>query len=419
MSQDIFDSACPNRFTTEGPLVTSTGSPASQGSDVIIIDEPHVVCTRKNCRTNPACLNWLGQDLWENEARLEKLFVKHANLGDDPAQYRKEDRVPVGLKNLGATCYANAFLQVWYQIIPFRQAVYSCEFPPSEAQNLEESPIYQLQATFASLQEGLRSAHNPSKFVESLQLRTGEQQDAQEFSKLFMSHLQREFQKQTQPGLKSLITDQFEGRLAYATTCHGCQNRTERQSEFLELEVNFESDSYIVDCIAGSLATEVLSGDNRYQCSNCNSLQDASRSLVLKKLPSVLHFSLLRFVFNLASLSRQKSKHSLSFPPVLDMSQFMDPADRCPGEEYIYDLRGILLHKGPSAYHGHYKAQIYDVHEAKWFLFDDETVNEIEALGEPCKDVKPAKGKGTNGTLGNTRTAKRRRIVISDDDGER
>lgn len=95
----------------------------------------------------------------------------------------------------------------------------------------------------------------------------------------------------------------------------------------------------------------------------------------------------------------------------------MDPADRCPGEEYIYDLRGILLHKGPSAYHGHYKAQIYDVQyvfprssdhfplphasasEAKWFLFDDETVNEIEALGEPRKDVKPAKGKGTNGTL--------------------
>jgi len=45
---------------------------------------------------------------------------------------------------------------------------------------LQESPIFQLQVTFAALQEGNKSVFNPAKLVESLQLRTSEQQDAQE-----------------------------------------------------------------------------------------------------------------------------------------------------------------------------------------------------------------------------------------------
>lgn len=31
------------------------------------------------------------------------------------------------------------------------------------------------------------------------------------------------------------------------------------------------------------------------------------------------------------------------------------------GTELWYDLHGILLHRGPSAYHGHYEAQVFDV----------------------------------------------------------
>ena len=44
----------------------------------------------------------------------------------------------------------------------------------------QETPIFQLQATFAALQESSESVFNPVKLVESLKLRTTEQQDAQE-----------------------------------------------------------------------------------------------------------------------------------------------------------------------------------------------------------------------------------------------
>lgn len=75
------------------------------------------------------------------------------------------------------------------------------------------------------MQTSKQSVFNPVKLVESLRLRTTEQQDAQEyvsdpfqrsqiftnihrFSKLFMAHLDSEFQKQANPTLKSLVADQ-------------------------------------------------------------------------------------------------------------------------------------------------------------------------------------------------------------------
>lgn len=45
---------------------------------------------------------------------------------------------------------------------------------------LQDSPIFQLQVTFAALQESIQKIYNPEKLAESLRLCTTEQQDAQE-----------------------------------------------------------------------------------------------------------------------------------------------------------------------------------------------------------------------------------------------
>ena len=58
-------------------------------------------------------------------------------------------------------------------------------------------------------------------------------------------------------------------------------------------------------------------------------------------------------------MERKKSKQAIAFPRTLDMDRFIkDPA--LQGDN-TYQLRGVLLHKGQSAYHGHYEAQIFDV----------------------------------------------------------
>lgn len=45
----------------------------------------------------------------------------------------------------------------------------------------QESPIFQLQVTFAAMQHSALNTFNPVKLVESLKLRATEQQDAQEY----------------------------------------------------------------------------------------------------------------------------------------------------------------------------------------------------------------------------------------------
>lgn len=144
----------------------------------------------------------------------------------------------------------------------------------------------------------------------------------------------------------------------------------------------FQNNATLEDRIAALLQPETLSGDNqfvchslkeriwisavRYLCARCESLQDATRYTELRELPPVLHFALLRFVYDISTMERKKSKHIMSFPTILDMNRFLGPAGKkgYTAETQIhnlYELRGVLLHKGSSAYHGHYEAQVFDV----------------------------------------------------------
>lgn len=56
--------------------------------------------------------------------------------------------------------------------------------------------MYQLQVLFASLQKSQQAAYDPEPLVQALKIKKTEQQDAQEFSKLFLNLLDREVKKQ-------------------------------------------------------------------------------------------------------------------------------------------------------------------------------------------------------------------------------
>ncbi|XP_044523778.1 ubiquitin carboxyl-terminal hydrolase 48 isoform X4 [Gracilinanus agilis] len=365
------------------------------------------VC-RRNCKGNPNCLVGIGEHVWLGEIDENSFH----NI-DDPNSERRKKNSFVGLTNLGATCYVNTFLQVWFLNLELRQALYLCPSTCGDhmmGDGIQEEKDYEpqticehLQYLFALLQNSNRRYIDPSGFVKALGLDTGQQQDAQEFSKLFMSLLEDTLSKQKNPDVRNIVQQQFCGEYAYVTVCNQCGRESKLLSKFYELELNIQGHKQLTDCITEFLKEEKLEGDNRYFCENCQSKQNATRKIRLLSLPCTLNLQLMRFVFDRQTGHKKKLNTYIGFSELLDMEPYMEHKEGI----YVYELSAVLIHRGVSAYSGHYIAHVKDPQTGEWYKFNDEDIEKMEGkklqLGieedlEPSKSQtrKPKCGKGTH-----------------------
>ena len=70
----------------------------------------------------------------------------------------------------------------------------------------------------------------------------------------------------------------------------------------------------------------------------------------------------MRFYIDYQSenFSKKKSRDTVRFPALIDMAPYLSEEKRQPGKSEIYDLKAVLLHRGDSAYSGHYISHCYD-----------------------------------------------------------
>ena len=337
------------------------------------LNSPHCkpgACNR-NCKGNPYCLNGLGEKVWFGE-------IEDRNWHDveDPDEERRKPGMFVGLKNLGATCYVNTFLQLWFMNDDIQEGIFKWREQESAVKYSEDdwkpsSVCAHLQVIFALLHVSKRRFIDPSSLIEHLGLNAGEQQDAQEFSKLFLSILESSLIESAAPDPRNVIKEQFCGTYAYVTTCSNCSTSSERLSDFYELDLNIRGHKSLSEALQGFLEVEKLEGDNQYMCQKCNGKQNATRSIVLKSLPPVLNLQLLRFVFE--SGVKKKLSSCIQFPDVLDIRDLVHADHRA-----VYELTAVLIHRGPSAYSGHYVAHIKGKDNQAWYKFNDEEVERIK-----------------------------------------
>lgn len=83
------------------------------------------------------------------------------------------------------------------------------------------------------------------------------------------------------PDVACLIENRYE------TWCKTCDYSSISSNSFLQLELRMHDATTLEQCLELYLAEEELSGDNQYQCPQCNAKRDAGRAIRLRSLPPV------------------------------------------------------------------------------------------------------------------------------------
>ncbi|KAL6180068.1 hypothetical protein ACLB2K_046736 [Fragaria x ananassa] len=312
----------------------------------------------------------------EKELFPYEVFVKLYN-------WNKVELHPSGLINCGNSCYANAVLQCLAFTPPLTayllQGLHSKSCAKKDWCFMCEFEILILKA-----KEG-KSPLSPIGILSQLrnigsQLGNGREEDAHEFLRHAIDTMQsvclmesgvnapRSLKEET-----TLIGLTFGGYLRSKIKCSRCQGKSERQERMMDLTVEIEGDiATLEEALRRFTGTEVLDGENKYQCSRCKSYEKAKKKLTILEAPNVLTIALKRF----QSGKFGKINKPIRFPEILDLAPYMSgTSDKSP----IYKLYGVVVHLDVmnAAFSGHYVCYVKNL-QNKWFKVDDSTVTAVE-----------------------------------------
>ncbi|GBG29919.1 Ubiquitin carboxyl-terminal hydrolase 34 [Hondaea fermentalgiana] len=259
--------------------------------------------------------------------------------------------------------------------------------------------LRQTRRMFSWLQESQKRAYDMTCFCnESVSLNQGnpvdifEQQDVDEFFNVLMDQLECGLKDTKRP---NVLRELFGGVLCNQILCkEGCSHRSEREENFMVCQLEVKGKQSILESLDLYVEGEMLEGDNKYLCGECNEKRDAQKRAFFASLPNVFMIHLKRFDFDLELLRKIKVNDHCEFPLELNMKKYTREAlegrleDSKPDSYYEYELVGILVHTG-TADSGHYYSFIKervptaDRTSCEWFHFNDEQVSHFDPATIP------------------------------------
>lgn len=194
------------------------------------------------------------------------------------------------------------------------------------------------------------------------------------------------------PQPKTFVQNIFQGTLASETRCLTCESVSERDENFLDVQLDVEQNCSVTHCLSRFSKIERLSGTNKFHCESCGGLQEAEKRMRFKKLPKILVLHLKRFKYLEHPGIHAKLSHRVTFPIELRIpdvhnhendnlhasSGSASPLSSSLFEEDSdpsYYLTAMVAHLGPTAQSGHYVAFIRS--GDKWLTMDDHLVHPI------------------------------------------
>ncbi|XP_020918521.1 ubiquitin carboxyl-terminal hydrolase 28 isoform X16 [Sus scrofa] len=250
----------------------------------------------------------------------------------NPNDWRRVDGWPVGLKNVGNTCWFSAVIQSLFQLPEFRRLVLGYSRPqnalencPSHAEKRNIVFMQELQYLFALMIGSNRKFVDPSAALDLLKgaFRSPEeqQQDVSEFTHKLLDWLEDAFQLavnvNSNPRNKSEnpMVQLFYGTFLTEGVREGkpfCNNETFGQ---YPLQVNGYRN--LDECLEGAMVEgdlETLPSDHSVKY---------GQERWFTKLPPVLTFELSRFEFNQSLGQPEKIHNKLEFPQIIYMDRYM------------------------------------------------------------------------------------------------
>ncbi|KAG9010510.1 hypothetical protein FRB94_010276 [Tulasnella sp. JGI-2019a] len=288
-----------------------------------------------------------------------------------------------GLLNLGATCYLNVILQTFICNPLMRNHFLSDKHPHKLCKNTN-CMCCEMDKLFTEIYSGTQP-YGPASFLTTMWKAANEisgyqQQDAHEFLIAVLNQIHTSSRGSTSISCVCVVHSTFAGQLQSDVRCKNCGNVTSSVDLMLDISLDLGAKGQKPDnneeTLAGCLRRFTHPESLDLKCSKCNSSNETTKRLSIRKLPPVLSFTFKRFKHDSTAT---KMDTYVRFPATLNMAPYTamasgtdpDPARLGPSALYEYELFAVVIHEG-QVNSGHYTnfARFGD----HWYHFDDDKV---------------------------------------------
>ncbi|XP_016112066.1 ubiquitin carboxyl-terminal hydrolase 25 isoform X5 [Sinocyclocheilus grahami] len=275
----------------------------------------------------------LEASIAENKASLKRTHTEVWSDSPNPHDRKRQENCPVGLKNVGNTCWFSAVIQSLFNLLEFQRLVLHYS-PPARMQDLPRNQkehrnlpfMQELRHLFSLLVGSKRKYVDPSRAVEILKdafkSSESQQQDVSEFTHKLLDWLEDAFQIKAEEDRegeqpKNPMVDLFYGRFLAVGVLEGKKFENTEMFGQYPLQVNGFKDLH--ECLEAAM----IEGEIESLHSAENSAKSGQEHW-FTELPPVLTFELSRFEFNQTLGRPEKIHNKLEFPSMLYMDRYMD-----------------------------------------------------------------------------------------------
>ncbi|XP_042479169.1 ubiquitin carboxyl-terminal hydrolase 25-like isoform X2 [Macadamia integrifolia] len=313
--------------------------------------------------------------------------------------HRRKNGPPVGLRNLGNSCYLNSVLQCLTYTPPLANFCLKSQHSSlcdstSEADRKRDCPFCILEKRIVRSLSVDLPLDAPKKIQNCLRIfsehfRFGRQEDAHEFLRyvidachntcLRLKKLQQQCRKGNEScngasaggsgsGGDTIVKEIFGGALQSQVKCLSCGAESNKTDDIMDISLDLFQSNSLKEAMQRFFQSEILDGSNKYKCEKCKKLVPARKQMSILKAPNVLVIQLKRF----EGIHGGKIDRPIAFEEVLVLSSYMCKATQDPCPEY--NLFGTIVHSGYSPESGHYYAYIKDA-IGRWYCCNDSQVS--------------------------------------------